>query len=212
MRVISVNVGNRKPVAGPGEPLESAIDRHPVAGPVRLSSTGLAGDEQVHTKSHGGPERALLFFSEENAKEFALRLGRPLPPGSFGENVRVEGCDEREVRIGDVFRWGHVEVQATSARMPCGILARHLRAPDIVEEIGRPHRAGWYVRVLSEGMVRAEDPIAIVARGAAQWPIERAAAVFAAKDDVVGARALLGAPGLSSSWRERLLKRLDGRA
>jgi MOSC domain-containing protein YiiM len=115
------------------------------------------------------------------------------------------------VRIGDVFRWGDVVVQATSARIPCGTLARHLDAPDIVDQIGRPHRAGWYLRVLQEGTVKAEDPIAFEERGPEGWTIERAAAVFSAKDDVVGAQGLLHVAGLSSSWRERLEKRLSER-
>lgn len=211
MHILSILTGTKKPLVVDGKTLRTAIDRHPVAGPIRLTSTGLAGDETGHPQFHGGPERALLFVAQATAQHFEPLLGRPLPPGTFGENVRIEGCDDRDVRIGDVFRWGDVLVQATSARTPCGTLARHMGVPDIVEEIGRPHRAGWYLRVLREGVVQASDPITFEDRGPAEWTIERAAAVFTARKDVVGAQGLLRVAALSSDWREWLEKRLAGR-
>lgn len=208
MRVVSVQVGRVHPVAGPGAPLLSAIDKRPVVGPVRVGRDGIDGDEVGHPRSHGGPERALLFVTAATLSAWSARLGRSLAPGAFGENVTIDGLDDAAVRIGDVFRWGAVELEVSSARMPCDTLARHLRAPGAVEALSSPHRAGWYVRVRTPGLVAATDRIEVVARGDPAWTVERAAHVYANKADVEGARALLAAPGLSGPWRERLGQRI----
>ncbi|NIQ59507.1 MAG: MOSC domain-containing protein, partial [Gammaproteobacteria bacterium] len=43
--------------------------------------------------------------------------------GAFGENLTTAGLTEDQVRVGDVFRVGTVELMATEPRMPCSKLA-----------------------------------------------------------------------------------------
>ena len=124
MRVVSVQVGRVTEMPGPGASLRSAIDKRAVTGPVAVGPLGLEGDEVGHPRSHGGPERALLFVSAAALAAWSARCGRALSPGAFGENVTVEGLDDASVFLGDVLRWGPVELQVTSARMP-----RMTRAP-----------------------------------------------------------------------------------
>ena len=210
MRVVSVQVGRVTEMPGPGASLRSAIDKRAVAGPVAVGPLGLEGDEVGHPRSHGGPERALLFVSAAVLAAWSARCGRALSPGAFGENVTVEGLDDATVFLGDVLQWGPVELQVTSARMPCETLARHLGDPHAVAALSAPHRAGWYLRVRVGGCAGAGDRLELVSRGDAAWTVERAAAVYADKRDVAGAEALLGVAGLSSAWRERLGARVSG--
>lgn len=212
LRVVSVQVGKVAPVAGPGPALRSAIDKRPVAGPVRVGPLGIEGDEVGHPKHHGGPDQALLLASADAMRALEARFGRALPSGSFGENVTVEGCDDGDIGIGDVLRWGAVELEVTSPRRPCEILTRFLGHPDTCAIVAAPHRAGWYVRVRTPGSASAGEPLAIVSRGAPACSVERAAAIRDDAADVAGARALLSLPALGASWRRALASRVPGAA
>ncbi len=208
LRVLSVQVGKVAPIGGEGPPLRSAIDKRPVVGPVRVGPLGIEGDEVGHPKHHGGPDQALLMCSAESLRTLAGPLGRPLPPGSFGENVTIEGCDDGDVCIGDVFRWGAVELEVTSPRRPCEILTRFLGHPDTCAIVATPHRAGWYVRVRTPGTAGVGDRLSIVSRGFPSYTVARAAAIRDDATDVAGAQALLSIPSLGASWRRALTSRV----
>src|SRR5690606_2829996 len=45
---------------------QSAIDKQPVAGPVRLTLTGFEGDQQGDTKAHGGPDKAVHVYGSDH--------------------------------------------------------------------------------------------------------------------------------------------------
>src|SRR5262245_37194535 len=212
MRVLSVQVGRVKTVAGAAGPERTAIDKRPVPGGAMLRTRGFEGDEIGDTRHHGRPDQAVMLFSAARYPEFEARLRRPLSPGAFGENLTVEGTDEREVSIGDVWRIGEATIQVASARAPCGTLGRHLGDPGLVEAIRAPHRAGWYARVLKEGRVRPGDAMTLVSRPVPPFPVERAAAVRRDAGDLDGSRALLAVPGLAPSWAEALGKRLGSTA
>jgi MOSC domain-containing protein YiiM len=78
----------------------------------------------------------------------------------------------------------------------------------MVKEVASPHRAGWYARVLEEGLVRAGDAMTLVSRPEPPFPVARAADVQHDDQDVAGARALIAVPGLSRSLGEWLEKRV----
>jgi MOSC domain-containing protein YiiM len=68
----------------------TAIDKRPVDRAVHVGPLGLVGDEQVD-RSHGGPDRAVYVYADEDAAWWAARLDREIPPGLFGENLRTAG-------------------------------------------------------------------------------------------------------------------------
>jgi len=207
MRVVSVQTGRIAPVPGPGGALRSGIGKTARPEGVRLGPLGFEGDEIADARHHGGPERALLFVSTEALRVVSGLLHRELAPGSLGENVTVEGPTDADVCIGDVWEVGAAEVEVTSPRGPCSTLARHLAMPDAVACVSSPPRAGWYVRVRREGMIRPGDALRLGARPSPGWTIARAFAVKQTPSDLVGARGLAAVPGLSSDWRAKMLAR-----
>ena len=209
MRVLSVNVGRAQALPGPGEPRTSAIRKVATGGPCALTAAGFAGDECV-AKMHGGPYQAVLLFSAATYPEFEKRYGRPLPFGTFGENLTVEGLSDGDACIGDVITVGAARLEVTKPRGPCGTLAKHLGDPGIVEAISKPHRAGWYARVLAPAEIRAGDSVALVERPNPVWTIVRAAAVKQDERDLAGAAALAAVPGLAPDLRDRLARRAEG--
>jgi MOSC domain-containing protein YiiM len=85
------------------------------------------------------------------------QLGRDLKPGAFSENLTVSGAIETEVCVGDVFRIGEASVQVCQPRMPCAKLAGKNESKMLPKLIANVGYTGFYMRVLSEGLVAAGD-------------------------------------------------------
>jgi MOSC domain-containing protein YiiM len=147
----------------------TAIDKSPVRGRAKIGPYGLRSDVQVDRKHHGGFDKAVYAYAQEDADFWADELGRELPPGWFGENLRVSGLDVNAAHIGDQWRIGTDEasvlLEVTMPRTPCGTFARWVGGDDErgwVKRFGAEGRLGAYLRVVRRGSVGAGDPIEIV--------------------------------------------------
>lgn len=154
----------------PGTVGTTAIDKRPVDGPVKVGPYGVYADVQADRKHHGGLQQALYAYADEDAAFWAAELGRDLPPGVFGENLRTAGLDVNAARIGEVWRLGEtVEVEVTAPRIPCATFARWM-GPDVergwVKRFGAEGRVGPYLKVLRNGLIAAGDPIEVLVRPA----------------------------------------------
>lgn len=143
----------------------TAIDKRAVDGPVRIGPYGVYADVQADRKHHGGLDKALYAYAQEDAEFWERELGRALVPGFFGENLRTEGLDVNAARIGEVWRiGGKVRVEVTMPRTPCQTFARWVGGDDErgwVKRFSRERRLGPYLRVLDGGRVRAGDEIVV---------------------------------------------------
>jgi MOSC domain-containing protein YiiM len=146
----------------------TAIDKGPVEGAVRIGVYGVYADVQADRKHHGGLDKALYAYAAEDAAHWEGELGRPLPPGFFGENLRTEGLDVNAALIGERWRIGdRVEVEVTMPRTPCQTFARWVGGEDErhwVRRFSDQRRLGPYLRVVATGRVKAGDEIAVVHR------------------------------------------------
>ena len=165
-RVVSVNVGLPRDETWAGNLKRTAIDRRPVAGPVEMDLLGLAGDEVADTKHHGGTYQAVYAFAQEDGEYWADRLGGPVRPGLFGENLTTAGIDVNAARLGERWRIGTVLLEVVSVRIPCSVFknwldlhghdARHWQKR--FTAVGRP---GPYLRVLEPGTLAAGDEVVV---------------------------------------------------
>jgi MOSC domain-containing protein YiiM len=57
----------------------------------RSSSSGVVGDTVLDRKHHGGRDQAVYAYAREDQATGRAELGRPLAPGTFGENLTTEG-------------------------------------------------------------------------------------------------------------------------
>lgn len=138
----------------------TAIDKRAVEGPVKVHKLGLQGDIQANRVHHGGPDQALYAYSQVDADFWAGELERELPPGIFGENLRVGGIDATKAVIGERWKIGlHVEVEVTSPRTPCATFQRRMGEPRFVKRFTAEGRVGTYLRVIRVGAIRAGDHI-----------------------------------------------------
>lgn len=161
--VLSVNVG---PVAEfrAGRAKRSGIVKTPVAGPVAVRGVNLAGDEQAERRHHGGPGQAVYAYARESYAFWEAELDRSLAPGTFGENLTLEGIDADQALIGERWAIGTVVLEVTAPRIPCLKLQRRIAEPKFVKRFAEARRPGAYLRIVREGELAAGDPVTILAR------------------------------------------------
>ena len=145
-------------------PNRSGIDKRPVTGRVAVHGLGLDGDVQVNKKHHGGEGQAVYAYAQEDAEFWIAELGRELPPGRFGENLRTSGVDLRDAVLGERWRVGTALFEVTAWRTPCANFARFWGIPDLVKRFAAHGATGAYLRVLETGDVGAGDTVEIVSR------------------------------------------------
>src|SRR5579864_7292922 len=93
-------------------------------------------------------------YATEHFEAWRTELGKPdIGPGAFGENFSVRGQIESSVCVGDVYRVGSATVQVSQPRGPCWKVGRRWNRPDLARRIRETGRSGWYLRVLSPGLV-----------------------------------------------------------
>jgi MOSC domain-containing protein YiiM len=145
-------------------PNRTGIDKHPVAGRVAVGELGLDGDVQVNRRHHGGEGQAVYAYAQSDADWWATELGRDLPPGRFGENLRTSGLDLRNAVLGERWQVGTTLLEVTAWRVPCANFARFWGIPDLVKRFSAHGATGAYLRVLQTGEIGAGDVIDIVSR------------------------------------------------
>ncbi|WP_206506429.1 MOSC domain-containing protein [Streptomyces chrestomyceticus] len=170
MKLLSVNVGRPGPMEYPGATGSTGIGKRPVDGPVAVSApgpkgvagSGLAGDAVVNLQHHGGDDQAVYAYAREDLDVWEKELGRPLPSGTFGENLTTSGLDVTHARIGERWRVGpRLLLEVTSARIPCMTFQGRLGEPGWIKRFTRAGVPGAYLRVLEPGEIRAGDPITV---------------------------------------------------
>ena len=159
--VISVNVGMPAfSLRRNGRPVESAIVKRPVEGPVTVGFLGPVGDGHANPAVHGGIRKAVYAYPSEHYPFWAAeRPELEFPVGAFGENLTTRGILESELRPGDRLVIGTTRLVVTQPRFPCEKLGLRFQRPTFVAEFGRAGRPGFYLSVEQEGELRAGDAI-----------------------------------------------------
>lgn len=169
-RITSVNIGapqqsSATHVGVTGidkQPADSAVDVVD-PGPKGSGGSGLAGDAVCDQRHHGGSDQAVYAYSAEDLEEWAARLGRQLPPGSFGENLTTRGIDVTGARIGERWRIGErLLLEVSTPRIPCRTFAAWLGERGWVKAFTDAAKPGAYLRVIEPGAIRTGDQLNVV--------------------------------------------------
>lgn len=164
MRLLTVNVVEGL-IPGPKDTGFTAIDKRPQGRRVAVGELGLVGDRVCDVESHGGLDQAVYAYAQEDADWWAGELGREIPSGLFGENLRTEGIDVTGALIGEVWRIGdEVEVMVRAPRIPCITFQHRMGIPGWVKRFHQENRPGAYLKVLKNGTLGAGDPIEVLRR------------------------------------------------
>ncbi|WP_232662730.1 MOSC and FAD-binding oxidoreductase domain-containing protein [Pseudonocardia sp. TRM90224] len=204
--LVSVNVGEPRDVEWNGATVHTGAWKYPVDGGGTARRLGIDGDGQGDTAGHGGPNRAVLVYQLESYRYWSERLGRGhLEPGTFAENLTVEGLADTEVCIGDRYRIGEAEFEVSQPRVTCYRAGLRIGEPQLAALLVAHHRPGFYMRVVREGRVRAGDPIVRTATGPERVSVADADALLYLPDrDLDTLRRAVRIPALSPGWQASL--------
>ncbi|WP_173917306.1 MOSC domain-containing protein [Halobacillus sp. Marseille-Q1614] len=162
-KLLSLNVGRPERYQTNKGEIKSAYRKKPVEEPVFLGSLNFSGDEQADKKNHGGADQAVCLYPAQHYRHFEQEYEKNFSYPAFGENMTVDGIDERKTNIGDIFTIGEAEVQVTKPRKPCYIIARTHGIDDFPKRVQQSGFTGFYLRVLKEGYVQAGDEMKLKA-------------------------------------------------
>lgn len=173
--------------------VDSAIDKRPVTGPIDVHDLGIAGDHSSDTTFHGGIDQAVYAYDSAEAARWAADLGREIPAGRFGENLRTSGTPVTDAVVGSRWRIGSVLLEVTIPRRPCRTFARWLDEPRWVRRFAERGDVGAYFRVIQPGSLQSGDDIVV------EHVPEHGVTVrdLFIGSDVSGLQRLLETPGLA---------------
>ena len=187
----------------------TAIFRTPLAGPIALGPRGLEGDQVADTKHHGSKDQAVCVHPLAHHEHWSGVYRVALGPGAVGENWTLTGTDETLVCIGDIYAVGTARVQVSQPRFPCSKQERKLGLKGFLKAVMATGKSGWYLRVLTPGVVQAGDTLTLESRP------EHGLAVAEANRGLLGEvvdrpliHQLLELPELAAVWKRGLRRRL----
>jgi MOSC domain-containing protein YiiM len=193
-----------------GRPVESGIAKAAVGDTaIELGLTNLDGDRQADLTVHGGRDKAVYVYPSEHYAAWQAD-GFDLSVGGVGENVALAGAAERDVLLGDRWRWGSALVEVTQPRAPCYKFALHTGRKDVGPRMIETGRTGWYLRVLETGTVPTRGPMTLVGRAEGAPSVYDTFRVIFPNGAVASPEAIdrvLASPALADSWRTVLLAR-----
>jgi len=170
----SIQIGRIAPLGPQGIP--SAFVKSPVAGPIEVTTLGLAGDQQADLTVHGGLEKAVYAYPAAHHLAWAADYPRHAAlfvPGGVGENLTIDGLVEADLCVGDVHAIGTARLQVCQPRQPCSRFALRFGDNQLPKAMVRNGRAGWYYRVIEEGRIGPGDRVDLADRPNPGFGFER---------------------------------------
>lgn len=165
MKVVSVNIGERKGVKYRGKTVQTGIFKKPVTHPIILGKFDVEGDAVIDRRYHGGEFKACYLYSADHYEFWKNKYpDLEWEYGMFGENITVEGLNEEEIQIGDIFYLGDCRVRVTQPRQPCFKLGLRFGSQTIVKAFSQAPFPGVYVSVIEEGAVKIGDNFSLSER------------------------------------------------
>ena len=189
----------------------SAIGKTAASGFLDLDWDGFTQDSQADLSVHGGADKAVHHYAADHYSNWQSEkpgLLQKLAPGGFGENLSTFGITEKDVCIGDVFRFGTARIQISQGRQPCWKLNMHLEDDTMAGQFQKTGRTGWYYRVLEKGLVKVGDMLNLLDRPNPEWPVDTViSARFNPRLSIEKATALAHLDDLAENWRQAFAKK-----
>lgn len=163
MKVISTNIAQPTTFTWKGKEVITGIYKKPTDVPIFLGKEDVRGDEVSDRRVHGGEYKACYLFSANQYPYWRnLYPNLDWTYGMLGENLTVEGLDEKQLLIGSIYQLGNAKVQITIAREPCYKFAHKFGTDAVLQQFIDHGYSGAYVRVLEEGNVKTGDTFKLI--------------------------------------------------
>ena len=161
MHIHSINASKPVKINFNHEEVLTGIFKTPVGESAHITKLGVAGDTIADTTVHGGADQAIYLYHQEDYDWWSNELGKPIAPGTFGENLTLSGLDEIAWVIGDRLKIGDLILEITAPRTPCFKLAVRMGDNRFLKQFVQAARPGAYARVIAEGTVKVGDVVEI---------------------------------------------------
>ncbi|MET0577498.1 MAG: MOSC domain-containing protein, partial [Ilumatobacteraceae bacterium] len=209
--LVSVNVGLPRDVPWRDQIVRTGVWKHSVTGPQMVRRLNIDGDGQGDLAGHGGEQRAVLVYQLDSYRHWQAELGRhDFEHGQFGENFTVDGLPDDEVCVGDRYRIGEAVFEVTQPRVTCYRVGLRLDEPRMAALLVAHGRPGFYMRVITEGLVEAGDDIVKVAAGPDAMTItEVDALLYGSSHPRQRLARAVRIPALSPGWQASFQALLD---
>ncbi len=163
MKVISVNIGEKRKIQWRKKLVETGIFKFPVETPIFLDIEDVKNDNVIDRKYHGGIEQAVYAYSE-NHYEYWKNLYPNLEwnYGMFGENLTITNLDETNIYVGSVYQLGEATIEVTKPRQPCYKLGIRFNNQKVIKQFWNSTKSGIYFKVLQIGNVTKNDELILL--------------------------------------------------
>jgi MOSC domain-containing protein YiiM len=162
MKVVSVNIGERKIVEWNERLITTGIFKFPIGGPIFLDREEVRADTIIDRKHHGGIEQAVYGYSEDHYAHWkALYPDLEWTYGMFGENLTIQNLEETTLRVGDTYKLGEAIVEVTKPRQPCMKLGVRFGTQGVLKQFWHSTKSGIYFKVIQKGHVRVGDEMVL---------------------------------------------------
>lgn len=165
MYIESTNISKPKTILWKDKEINTGIYKTPTYKAIYLSKTGIINDYVADTKVHGGIYKACYLFSSNQYPYWqSIYPNLKWNWGMFGENLTVNGMNEKQIMVGDIYRIGDALVQVTQPREPCFKFGFKFGNQNIITQFINHGFSGTYVRVLEEGLIHVKDNVKLIDR------------------------------------------------
>jgi MOSC domain-containing protein YiiM len=163
MKLISMNIGEKKTVSWKDKEVVTGIFKAPVYKPIYLGKEDVLHDNVVDRRFHGGVNKAVYGYSFKNYGYFKERHpDLDWKFGMFGENLTFSDLNEEEITVGSVYELGECILQVTEPRQPCFKLGIRFNSSDIISQFWNTTKSGIYFKVLRTGFVKCNDELLLL--------------------------------------------------
>lgn len=156
MKIISLNVALPSTQLYKGQEVLTGGAKGAVSR-ARLRSHNFDEDGQADLVNRSELEKAICVYLFDHYAYWQRVLDFEFEPGAFSENLTISDAFETEVCIGEVFKFGEAVAQVCQARQPCNKLAVKNGQKLLSKWMVRTGYTGFYMGVLSEGVVPMGD-------------------------------------------------------
>lgn len=206
-QIISLSIGKPKTYQWKGKEEQSGIGKVKVDKAV-LTKESFNGDSVANEKFHGGPDRAVCVYPFEHYDYWEKLFKKSIQHPAFGENISVKGMMEKDVYIGDIFQAGNVIMQVTQGRVPCSTLSKFNDADELLIKTFETGYTGYFLKVLEEGTVYADEPMVLLERKQNTISVLEANLTLFRRDNHEKMKEMLAVQELADDWKGKLEKYL----
>jgi MOSC domain-containing protein YiiM len=206
--VLAVSVGRPKIIDRNGEPARTAIYKRPVDGPIRARGVNLEADDQADRQGHGGHDKAVYAYADEDRQWWQDEVGRSIEVAGFGENLTTSDIDVTGAIIGEHWQIGTVVLEVSEPRVPCWKLNHRMADPKFVQRFAGAGRPGAYLRIVEEGILQAGDQIHVVDVPDHGLTVGDVSAMYRTRQDV---ERILVVDAMSDAWKAWATRTIERR-